>query len=115
MAYRLALGGELAATVRAAAREQLDAAADGLAQGEDPVEAVHAARKRLKRTRSLLRLVGPGMRARDYRARNTTLRDAGRALSGARDADVMVETVDKLGERFAGQLPAAVFAAARDR
>jgi CHAD domain-containing protein len=79
------------------------------------VEAVHDARKRLKKTRSLLRLARPGLRKRDYRAQNAALRDAGRALSGARDADVMVETVEKLGERFAGHVPAKTFTAVRDR
>src|SRR3954454_7451592 len=101
MAYRLALGEGIAWSLRAVARDQLEGAADGLAGDGDRVEAVHDARKRLKKTRSALRLARPGMRKRDFRAENRALRDAGRALSGARDADVLVETVEKLGEHFA--------------
>src|SRR3954470_207419 len=116
MTYRLDLSDDLSATLRTVARDQLEAAADGLEQaGDDPVEAVHDARKRLKKTRSLLRLARPGLRRRDYGADNRALRDAGRALSGARDADVMVETVEKLGERFAGHAPAKTFETVRDR
>jgi CHAD domain-containing protein len=36
----------------------------------------------------------------EFQVENRALRDAGRALSGARDADVLVETVEKLGEYF---------------
>src|SRR4051812_4632840 len=115
MAYRLALGEGIAWSLRAVARDQLEGAADGLAGDGDRVEAVHDARKRLKKTRSALRLARPGMRKRDFRAENRALRDAGRALSGARDADVMVETVEKLGERYAGQVAAPAVAAVRNR
>src|SRR3954462_5722584 len=116
MAYRLDLAAALSATLRTVARDQLEAAADGLEQaGDDPVEAVHDARKRLKKTRSLLRLTRPGLRRRDYGGDNPALRDAGRAVSGARDADVMVETVENLGDRFAVHVPAKTFETVRDR
>jgi hypothetical protein len=36
----------------------------------------------------------------DYRRENRALRDIGRAMSGGRDADVMVETSESLAERF---------------
>jgi CHAD domain-containing protein len=102
MAYRLALADDLAASLQSVARDQLEGAADGLADGDDPVEAVHDARKRIKKTRAALRLARPGLPKRVYRAENSALRDTARGLSGARDADVMVETAEKLGERFAG-------------
>jgi CHAD domain-containing protein len=100
MAYQLELSDGVTQSLRAVAREQLEAAAEELADGDDPVEAVHDARKRLKKTRSALRLGRSGMSKCDFQAANRALRDAGRALSGARDADVLVETVEKLGERF---------------
>jgi CHAD domain-containing protein len=53
------------------------------------------------------------MKRKAFRRRNRALRDAGRALSGARDADVMADTVDLLAERFVGQAPKTHFAAAR--
>jgi CHAD domain-containing protein len=115
MAYRLALADDLAASLQSVARDQLEGAADGLADGDDPVEAVHDARKRIKKTRAALRLARPGLPKRVYRAENSALRDTARGLSGARDADVMVETAEKLGERFAGHAPAKLFSGLRDR
>jgi len=72
---------------------------------------VHEARKDLKKARSLLRLARPGLPGDVYRRENGALRATGRSLSGARDADVLVKTVADLGERYAGQLPEAQFAA----
>jgi CHAD domain-containing protein len=114
MAYSLSLD-DLAASVKRVAGDQLGAAADGLEDPEDPVEAVHDARKRLKKTRSLLRLARPAMRADAFRAYNHELRDQGRALSGARDADVMVETVDALAEHNTRRVKRAHFMAVRAR
>jgi CHAD domain-containing protein len=74
---------------------------------------VHEARKDLKKARSLLRLARPGLPRAVYRRENGVLRDTGRSLSGARDADVLVETVAGLGERYTGQLPEAQFDALR--
>jgi CHAD domain-containing protein len=117
MAYRLTItvDGELPGSVRRCAREQLDGAIAQLERAaEDPVDAVHEARKHLKKTRALLRLVRPALGTKAYRRENDALRDIGLALSGARDADVLVETVDKLAERFAGRLPADTFAQLRE-
>jgi CHAD domain-containing protein len=117
MAYRIALADPAPVALERIVRAELDDAIHQLEHGraEDPVEAVHDARKSLKKVRSLLRLARPGMRAGERRAENLALGDIGRALSGGRDADVMVETVDALAERFAGQVPAATFAALRAR
>ena len=115
MAYKLALADDLATSLQAVARGQLEGAADGLAKGKDPVEAIHDARKRIKKTRAALRLARPGLPKRLYQAENAALRDTARGLSGARDADVMVETAEKLGERFAGHAPTPLFAGLRDR
>jgi CHAD domain-containing protein len=117
MAYRLPISSDedLPPGVRACAREQLDGAVAQLGRaGEDPVDAVHEARKHLKKTRALLRLVRPALGTKAYRGENAALRDAGLALSGARDADVLVETADKLAERFPGRLPAETFARLRE-
>jgi len=113
MPYRLDLAADPADALRAAVREQLDDAVRRLRddRGGDPAEAVHEARKDLKKARSLLRLARPGLPGDVYRRENGALRATGRSLSGARDADVLVETVADLGERYAGQLPEAQFAA----
>jgi len=73
--------------------------------GDGGAEAVHEARKALKRLRALLRLSRPALDDERYRRENVILRDAGRELSGARDAQVMVETLDSLIERFGDELP----------
>jgi CHAD domain-containing protein len=115
MAYRLQPGEPVPDELRRCAREQLDRAIDELSTrvADDPVEAVHDARKALKKARSLLRL-GRGTLAADERRRdNAALRDAGRRLSAARDAEVMLEATDELAEQFAGRVPQATFDAIR--
>jgi CHAD domain-containing protein len=116
MAYRLDLAADPPETLRAGLSEQLDDAVRSLRddRAEDPVTAVHEARKDLKKARSLLRLARPAMPRDAYRRANADLRDTGRSLSAARDADVLVATAEDLGERFAGRLPGAQFAALRD-
>ena len=115
MPYRLDLAADPPDALRAAAREQIDDAVRRLRddRADDPAKAVHEARKDLKKARSLLRLARPGLPRAVYRRENGVLRDTGRSLSGARDADVLVETVAGLGERYTGQLPEAQFDALR--
>ncbi len=117
MAYRLGFDEHPPAALRRCAREQLEDAIDQLARrrGEDPVGAVHEARKSLKKTRAVLRLVQRDIPKRTYRHENQALRDAARSVSEVRDADVMVETVDGLKARFAGQIPAKTFTSLRRR
>src|SRR5215218_6617207 len=112
MAYRLSFADDVPGSVRRCAREQLAGAVERLE--EDPVKAVHEARKHLKKTRALLRLVRPALGRKAYRRENDALRDAGLALSGARDADVLVQTVEKLAEHATGRLPADTFDQLRD-
>ena len=113
MPYRLDLTADPADALRAAVREQLDDAVRRLRdeRADHPAEAVHEARKDLKKARSLLRLARPGLPGAVYRRENGALRDIGRSLSDARDADVLAETAADLGARYAGQLPEAQFAA----
>lgn len=114
MAYRLSFADDVPSSVRQCAREQLAGAAGRLERaGDDPVEAVHEARKHLKKTRALLRLVRPALGRKAYRRENDALREIGLALSGARDADVRVATAQALAEHGAGRLPADVFEALR--
>jgi len=110
MAYRLSIDDDVSGSVRACAHEQLAGAAQRLeGAGEDPVTAVHEARKHIKKTRALLRLVRPATGARAYRRENDALREIGLALSGTRDADVLVQTASALAEHAAGRLPADTF------
>jgi CHAD domain-containing protein len=94
--------------VRDVALERLDRVIGELSgeRSDDPAEAVHAARKDLKRLRSLVRLLRPGLRRKVYRREADALREVSRALGARRDADALVETVDRLRDRAAGRVPA---------
>ncbi len=89
MAYRLKLKEPLVKGVRRIAAEQLANAATRLQADGDPESGIHEARKSLKRTRALLRLVRPGLGETQFRKSNDRLRDIARALSAARDRDVV--------------------------
>jgi CHAD domain-containing protein len=92
--------------VRRVARGRLDSAVEGLRDPDaDGVEAVHEARKDLKKLRSTLRLVRPVVGEDAYRRENERYRDASRLLSETRDAQVLAETIDALEHRFSDQQP----------
>ena len=61
-----------------------------------PDEAVHAARKALKKARAALRLLRDGIDEAIYRRENSALRDAGRLLSPMREAHVSLSTFESL-------------------
>jgi CHAD domain-containing protein len=81
------------------AREQIGKAVDRLeadASGSSFDEAIHDARKRIKKARAILRLArGPIGKHRADRA-DRRLRDAARPLSESRDASVLLATFDAL-------------------
>ncbi|MEA2130593.1 MAG: hypothetical protein QOJ85_3484 [Solirubrobacteraceae bacterium] len=116
-AYRLHADEYVPDGVRRVARGRLDDARERLdgASGRDLGEAVHETRKDLKRLRACLRLSRDGLGEETYERENTTYRMAGRRLSGARDAQVLVETLGGLTDRFAAELPAAATEGLRAR
>jgi len=93
MAYQFLPGEPIPDAVRRIYGEQLDRIGAHLAAAE-----VHEARKRIKETRALLRLVRKSL-GDDYVVENTWLRDAARSLTGARDAEAMIETLEKLRKK----------------
>ena len=117
MAYKFAEDEPLRLAIARCAREQLDRAIGELSEGinDNPVTAVHNARKAIKKERSLLRLARGAISSAERRRVNAALRDAARVLSGTRDTAVMLATVDQLSNRFVGQLPATTFDAIRER
>jgi CHAD domain-containing protein len=82
---------------------QLDLAIALLEDDAAPMDAdgrtVHETRKAIKRLRALVRLLGPTLGRKRQRRESKALRDCARALAGARDAQVMVATLDALLER----------------
>jgi CHAD domain-containing protein len=93
MAYEFLPGEPIPDTVRRIYREQLDRIGVHLAAGE-----VHEARKRMKETRALLRLVRKAL-GDEFVVESTWLRDAAHSLTAARDAEAMVETLEKLRKK----------------
>jgi CHAD domain-containing protein len=86
---------------------QIDLALDALADGDGvaPSEkGVHDARKALKRLRALLRLLRHELGERAYARESATLREISRRLSEARDAAVMLATLDALIARHPRRL-----------
>src|SRR5687767_5617616 len=90
--------------VQRIAAELLDELLAELDDDSIPVdERIHAARKRGKRVRGLLRLVRPGLSRGAYRGENEAVRDAGRLLSAARDGNIMVAAFERLVEKPSAQ------------
>jgi CHAD domain-containing protein len=101
--FRLARDEELAAGLTRvavgcaeAALERLRASGAGEA---DVAEAIHGARRDLKKLRTVLRLHRDALGRKRYERLNSRFRDAGRALSASRDAEVKLATLDSLVER----------------
>ena len=107
MAYRLKLKEPLVKGVRRIASEQLANAAARLQGDADLETGVHEARKSLKRTRALLRLVRPGLGEAQFRPANDRLRDIARTLSAARDRDVVRGRLTRLTQAKPAQAKAA--------
>jgi CHAD domain-containing protein len=108
--YRFQQGEDVAEGIRRIARGRADSALAHLRGELDEgfAEAIHEARKDLKKLRAVVRLVREPLGERAYRAENERFRDAGRELSGTRDAEVKLETLMVLRERFADDFPAGV-------
>ncbi|HEX8984997.1 MAG TPA: CHAD domain-containing protein [Bryobacteraceae bacterium] len=114
MAFHFEPGEHVPEAVRRIFCEELEHAAGQLSRGRGaPLdEAIHEARKSLKKARAVLRLLRPELES-TYRAENGKLRGIARRLSNFRDAGVMVETLDSLVEDCRQELGANIFAAVR--
>jgi CHAD domain-containing protein len=98
---------------RVASEEALRAAAQLKgAKAAKPDEAIHEARKSVKKLRALLRLVRPEL-GPIYTAEAARLRRIGRGLSQLRDAGAVIETLDGLTERSREQLGPKALASIR--
>lgn len=97
--------GEGLKRVAAGRVEEAIARLRGIGSGEvDQADAVHGARKDMKKLRTVLRLLRDELPKDLYRQEMQCYREAGRALSAARDAEVKLATLDGLAERT-GELP----------
>ena len=101
--------------IRRIARGQIESAHDELesASGRKVGPAVHEARKSLKRLRAAVRLSRDALGDESYRQENSAFRDSGRRLSGARDAKVLIETLDAVEGAAGDELTAGATAGLR--
>lgn len=83
--------------VRRVACAEVDAAYAGLASPPDRHRGVHDARKCLKRLRSLLVLIRPGVPEPVFLSLTERVRSIARGLAPARDAHALLDAIDKLG------------------
>jgi len=115
MPYRLRKKESMTVAVRRIVREETDQAIDdlkGVLTGQP--RGVHEARKRIKKLRSLLRLVRPRLGDRAAQA-NAILREAARPLSTTRDAQAMVDAFDALVQWSQKPAPSVTVDAIRSR
>jgi CHAD domain-containing protein len=101
--YELKDSEELAVGLKRVAAARAEKALERLrGDGEDTAEAIHGARKDMKKLRAVLRLARGTFPRHLYKEENQRYRDAARALSASRDAEVKLETLDALAERDGG-------------
>jgi len=99
--YRLLDDEDAADGMRRVIVGRLDKAAERLREvsaddGDALAEAIHGARKDLKKARAALRLIRDALGEKVFKRENQALRDAGRLLSASRDAEVKLATLDAL-------------------
>jgi CYTH domain-containing protein/CHAD domain-containing protein len=99
--FRLHSDEDAATGIRRVIVGRLDKAGERLRKapedGDALGEAIHGARKDLKKARAALRLIREEL-GEEFKCENRALRDAGRLLSASRDAEVKLETLDGLVE-----------------
>jgi CHAD domain-containing protein len=103
MAFQLKKGEPAGKGTRRLVRRQIARALEALGRDGDSDDHVHEARKRFKRIRAVLRLVRDELGEKTYRRANRCFRDAARPLTEVRDAKVLIETADKLGNENISQ------------
>jgi CHAD domain-containing protein len=100
MAYRLERGETVIAGLKRVVQDEFESATAQLADHKvNRDEAIHEARKSIKKARALLRLVRTEL-GRAYPRENERLRDIARGLSAFRDDFVIIETFDDLKKKY---------------
>src|SRR5438067_946852 len=108
MAYRLERDESVTEGLMRVAREEIESAFDHLS-GEKKAsrnQAIHDARKSIKKIRALLRLIRHNL-GQTYTRENARLRDIARRLSTFRDAFAMIRTFDNLKKEYPDEMRAA--------
>jgi CHAD domain-containing protein len=114
VAFRLKQGASISSEIRRIVLKQLEAAISELHSVGDPQsdDAVHDARRRVKKIRAIIRLVRPVL-DKEYRAVDRDLSTVSRLLAPVADGRGIVETLEEIEHRYPASLPNRTFAAAR--
>lgn len=110
MAYRFKAKESVPEGIRRIVREEVEDATKQLtnSKGAKRDEAIHEARKSIKKIRGAIRLMQPEL-GPIYRKENERLGETGRRLSEIRDAEAIIEVFDGVVEKYKDQLkPEAV-------
>jgi CYTH domain-containing protein/CHAD domain-containing protein len=107
-AYRLKHKEGAADGLRRVARGRIEKAGERLHDvgDEELADAIHGARKDLKKVRAVLRLLRKELGHKRFKAENRRYRDAARLLAESRDAEVKLQTLKALGEYAGASFPA---------
>lgn len=105
MAYHLKAGESVPAEIKRIVREQIDAAVRELSgrRNGNRDEAIHEARKRIKKIRAAMRLVQSEL-GDTYRIENARFRSVARRLTEFRDAGSIIEIFDHLRDKYKDDL-----------
>src|ERR1022692_1965049 len=109
MAFQLKRKEAISHGIKRNVRRRIEKALAHLRAGGDPDETVYEVRKSFKRVRAALRLARDNLGDTVYRRENFFFRDAARPLTAARDAVVLVETLDNLTKHSADQIKPGEF------
>jgi CHAD domain len=106
MSYRLKVHRSLVGDVRRVASKQLTVAISELQTAGQPKadDVIHEARRRVKKTRALIRLVRPAL-GDDYELLNRRLRAVNRMLASIADGEAVVEALVTVAHRYRDRLP----------
>jgi len=104
MSYRLDPAMPVSEALRSVALTELEIAHTSLATPPDRHTGVHSARKCFKRLRSLLLLARPGMPEPVFANLTARVARIGKGLAAARDAQALLDAVDKLEENTESDL-----------
>ena len=86
--------------LRRIVRRQIANALEVLDDKQLADEAIHSARKELKKARATLRLLRKALGDAVYKRENAAIRDAARPLSDVRDSRVLLDTLDGIVHRY---------------
>jgi CHAD domain-containing protein len=103
MAYCFKRKESVSKAVRRMGRERIEHALECLKEC-DRAEAIHCARKDIKKVRAVVRMVRSRIAKNDFRRLTGMLRDAAAYLAASRDACIKAQTLRDLAEHFKGQL-----------